>query len=912
MIANSPLDAFPQAPKLGSVITPRQNPNDPIGDSSGKVASNPRAKLKVFFGMAPGVGKTYAMLQDGQNRRSEGLDVVIGRIETHGRADTLALAADLETLPLRALPLHGQTVEEFDLQAAFQRKPHLILLDDLAHANVQGSIHEKRWQDVWDLLDAGINVYTTLNVQHIESLKDVVAQITGLIVRDTIPDTILQRADEIELVDLSPEELIQRLSEGKVFVPEQARHTVERFFRKGNLLALRELSLRRTADHVDADMRRYMSTEGIARTWAVNERLLVCISPAPESASLIRATQRLAERIKAPWLAAYVETTRIRHSGKDRDQIEEHLRLVERLGGETLVLQGDLNLAEDLVQVAVARNVTRILVGKPGGPPWLRLLRPSLIDRLVRICGSIDVMVVARAANIENPAPQHIPNRPRNFPPILHFLWAALVITLATGIGWLMQVRRFELADIVMIYVLGILIVGVRYGRWPAIEAAILSLGAFDFFFVPPTHSFQVADPKHSSTFVVLLIAGIVIGNLTERIRAQMRLARVREQRTLALFKLSAELTQSGGSATMVESVIRSVASQFQSRASILLPDTNGHLSTQGNNHQAFTDKEIAAAQWVYDHQEAAGLGTDTLPGAQALNLPLHGSKGIIGVMAVQPEGVPKWTEPDQRHLLEAFANQAALALERALLVEKGVKVQQQADVDHLRNTLLSSVSHDLCSPLATILNAASTLLEKGEIASNADHREQAKIIHDEAQRLQRLISNLLDVTRLESGQMIVKKKGIPARQLIDSALERANRALNGHDVKLEIPPNLPLIPADPLLMEQVLVHLLENAAHFSPKGQPIEFRVWATDRSITLAVMDQGSGLPTGLEEKIFEKLVRASNTQGETGGGLGLTICKGIVEAHGGWIQGSNRAQGGAQFLVCLPLEASPPGER
>ncbi|MDP2874664.1 MAG: ATP-binding protein, partial [Holophaga sp.] len=375
---------------------------------------------------------------------------------------------------------------------------------------------------------------------------------------------------------------------------------------------------------------------------------------------------------------------------------------------------------------------------------------------------------------------------------------------------------------------------------------------------------------------------------------------------------LSAELTRSGGSASMVESVIRSVASQFQSRASILLPDENGHLTTQGNDHQAITDKEIAAAQWVFDHQEAAGLGTDTLPGAKALNLPLNGSSGIIGVMAVQPEGVPKWTEPDQRHLLEAFANQTALALERALLVEKGAKVQQNANLDHLRNTLLSSVSHDLCSPLARILDVASTLLQENDAQANLDYRQQAEIIQGEAQRLQRQIKNLLDVTRLESGHVVVNKVGVAARQLIESALNHASRALKGRNVKLEIPPNLPLIPADPLLMEQVLINLLENAANFSPKDQSIELRAWATDRSITLAVLDRGSGLPVGLEEKIFEKLVRASTAQGETGGGLGLTICKGIVEAHGGWIQGSNRAQGGAQFLVSLPLEESPPGER
>ena len=854
--------------------TKRPNPDDVLKKIQEEEARQQRAKLKIFFGMAPGVGKTYAMLHDAQDRLDEGLDVVIGVVEAHGRAETLALTAGLDTLPTRTLPYRGMSLEEFDLQGAILRKPRLILMDELAHSNVQGSIHGKRWQDVWDLLDAGIDVYTTVNVQHLESLKDVVAQITGVIVRESIPDTILQRADELELVDLSPEELIQRLKEGKVYVPEQARHAIDRFFRKGNLLALRELALRRTADHVDADMRHYMSNAGIAQTWAANERLLVCISPAPESARLIRATKRLAERIKAPWLAAYVETGRLHHSGRDRDQIEEHLRLVERLGGETVVLQGDLTLAEDLVQVALDRNVTRILVGKPGGPSWLRFLRPSLVERLVHICGSIDIMVIARERDIESPAGKHIPNRPRNFPPLLHFLWAVVVIAIATGIGLVMQMRQFELADIVMVYVLGILMVGAQYGRWPTVAASLLSLGAFDFFFVPPVLSFAVTDAKHTGTFAVMLIVGVVIGNLTERIRAQIRLSRVREQRTLALFKLSDELTRCGGSASMVESAIRSVASQFQSRATILLPGAEGRLKTQGNEGQTISEAEMAAAQWVFDHHEAAGLGTDTLPGVKALNLPLKGSRGTIGVMAIQPEGLPRWTEPDQQHLLEAFANQTALALERAILAEKGAAAQRQADLEQLRNALLSSVSHDLNTPLATILEAAATLTSNDTALPQETRLELAETIHGEAHQLQRLVSNLLEVTHLESGNVEVKKEPLPVEALVRMALDRATRILRGREIKLDVPPGLPKISSDPVLMEQVLVNLLENASRFSPKDQPIEVRAWATDKAITLAVMDHGSGLPEGLEEKIFDKLVRASNPHGRAGTGLGLTI--------------------------------------
>jgi len=889
----------------------RPDPDELLKKVQEEEARQARAKLKIFFGMAPGVGKTFAMLQDAQDRMDEGVDVVIGVVETHGRPETSALLAGLKTLPKRPLPYRGMSLEEFDLQGAILRKPQLILMDELAHSNVQGSIHGKRWQDVWDLLDAGIDVYTTVNVQHIESLKDIVAQITGVIVRESIPDTILKRADEIELVDLPPEELIQRLKEGKVYIPEQARHAIDRFFRKGNLLALRELALRRTADHVDADMRRYMSDQGITKTWAAGDRLLVCISPAPESARLIRATQRLAERLKAPWIAAYVETGRIRHSGKDRDQIEEHLRLVERLGGETAVFQGDLSLAEDLVALAVSRNVTRILVGKPGGPSWLRFFRPSLVDNLVRICGSIDVMVIARDQDMELPPPVRSMSRPRNTPPLVHFLGAAILIASATGLGMLMQMRRFELADIVMVYVLGILIVATRFGLWPAVAASILSVGAFDFFFVPPILSFTITDAKHAGTFAVMLLVGIVIGNLAERIRAQVRLARVREQRTLALFRLAAELTRSGGTAAMVESAIRSVAAQFQSHASILLPDGAGRVEAKNEAEAgaAFSPEELSVAQWSFDHHEAAGLGTDTLPGAKALYLPLKGSRGPIGVMAVKPEGAPHWVEPDQRHLLEAFANQTALALERTLLSEQSAETQRQMDREQLRNALLSSVSHDLRTPLGSIMGAASTLLENDTSLSPEGRRGMLETIHEETHQLQRLVTNLLDVTRLESGVVEVKKEWVPVEEVVGSALERLSRVLGSREIKVEIPSKLPLAPMDPVLMEQVLVNLLENAAKFSPEDQPIEIRAWATERAVTLAIADHGQGLPEGLEEKIFDKLVKAANPHGRTGAGLGLTICKGITEAHGGWIQGSNRPQGGAQFLVSLPLDASPP---
>jgi len=866
-----------------------------------------RARLKLFFGAAPGVGKTYAMLLEAQKLLLDGVDVVAGLVETHGRPETQALTAGLEFLPKKSFPYRGATLEEFDLEVALARKPKVILVDELAHTNAPGALHAKRWQDVWDLLDAGIDVYTTLNVQHLESLRDVVAQITGVLVRENIPDKLLSRADQIELVDIPPEELIERLQEGKVYVPEQARHAVDRFFRRGNLLALRELALRRTAEQVDADMRRYMTSQGIDKTWAAGERLMVCISSRPESGRLIRAAKRMAESLDAPWIVAYIESPRyLSYSEMSRVQIEEHLRQAERLGAETVVLQGSIALAEDLVALATRRNVTKILVGKPSKPRWMELFTGSLLTDLIRASGAIDIHVIAGEGEADGT--QAI-RRPRAHTPPSHFLWSTGVVAVATGLAVFMA-RHFELADVVMVYILAILVVASRLGRWPSLYAAILSVITLDFFIVPPTYSLVVHDTRHFATFLVMLVMGVVIGNLTERIRQQAKLARFREQRTLALFKLSADLTKSGNSTRMVSQAIRSVAAQFQSHVLIFLPDAQGRLKWPPADLAAkFNPAELGVAQWAFDHHEAAGLETDTLPGAHALYLPLTGNKGPIGVMGVLPEDVPRWTEPDQRHLLEAFSNQTALALERTILSERSVETQRQADREHLRNALLSSVSHDLRTPLGGITGAASTLLEDEGRLSASNRTELLETIHEEAQRLQRLVSNLLDVTRIESGVLELKKEWVPVEELVGAALDSLGHLLGDRKVKLDFPMNLPLAPVDPILVEQALINLLENAHKYTPLDQPIEVRAWATEKAVTLAVIDHGPGIPPGEEERIFEKLVRLPQPGARPGAGLGLAICKGIADAHGGRIQASNRPGGGAQFLLSLPLAGQPP---
>jgi len=864
-----------------------------------------RAKLKVFFGAAPGVGKTFAMLSEAQERRKEGLDVLIGVVETHGRSETAALVEGLEVLPRIELAYAGQFLPEFDLTAALARRPNLILMDELAHSNVMGSRHAKRWQDVMELLDAGIDVYTTLNVQHLESLRDVVAQITGVLVRENVPDTVLERADEVELVDLPPDDLLVRLKEGKVYLPDQARHAQEHFFRKGNLLALRELALRHTAESVDAQMRRYMASEGIRKTWAAGDRLLVCVAPTELSTRLIRATRRMAGALSAPWVAVYVETPRhLKYSEEDRALIEANLRLAEKLGGETAVVEGSIHLADDILAFARSRNITKIILGKPSRPRWLELFQGSLVDAIIRESGEVDVYVIS--GDREGEAVKARLSA-RITSPLRNYLLSAFTVLLATSLSGLVF-RRTELADIVMIYLLGILIVATRLGRGPSTLASILSVAAFDFFFIPPYLTFAVSDFRHVGTFGVMLLLGIVIGNLTERNRAQARLARSREQRTQALYRLGQELARSGGSTALVSSAIQSVATQFQSQAVVLLPDASGHLDVS-THPTAFpiTDLERGVGQWVFDHGEAAGLGTNTLPGARATYLPLRGAVGPLGVMGVLPEGAPRWAEPDQRQLLEAFANQTALALERALLAEQSAHDRRRADEERLRNALLSSVSHDLRTPLGVITGAVSTALETPDLTEPA-RRELLQSAQDEAQRLHRLVSNLLDITRLESGALDLHTEWIPIEEVVGAALNRRELAAEAPRIRVNLPVDLPLVAMDGVLMEQLLLNLLDNALKYSPPGSPVDIKAWAAGKSLTLSVSDQGPGIPAGEEERIFEKLARGQAAANRPGAGLGLAICKGIATAHGGRIQAVNHPQGGAQFLVTLPLGTPP----
>ncbi len=862
-----------------------------------------RGKLKVFFGAAAGVGKTYAMLEAAREQRADGVDVLIGYVETHGRAETEALLEGLEILPRRSVEYRGTTLPEFDLDGALARRPSLILVDELAHTNAPGSRHAKRWQDVLELLDAGIDVYTTVNVQHVESLNDVVAKITGVVVRETVPDSVLEQADEVELIDLPPDDLLERFKDGKVYVPDQAQEAVRNFFRKGNLIALRELALRRTAERVDAQMRVYMHEHAIGKAWPTAERLLVCVSPGPESARLVRAAKRMADQLDAPWVAAYVETpAQLRLPAEVRDRVTQTLRLAEQLGAETVRLPGE-KMSEAILAFAHDRNVTKIVVGKPRRRLWTRILIGSIVDALVQGSGDIDIFVIS-AERQQGVSPSLIRRRaiPTDWAP---YIWAMAVVALASGVAWL-TLPFFELANLVMVYLLGIVVVATRYGRGPSLTASVLSVAALDFLFVAPVFTFAVSDVRYLFTFAVMLLVGLVTSSLAARIRMQAVAARQREERTAALYAMSRELASTRGVDQLLTIAVRHISEVFRSQVVVLLPGAGG-LVPSGGGQFALDSNELGVAKWVHEHHQPAGLGTATLPGAAALYLPLQAPRGPVGVLGVRPADAHALDAPDQLHQLETFANQTALAIERAQLADEAQQAQVRMETERLRNSLLSSVSHDLRTPLATITGAASTILESGSRLDAQTRQELLESVREEADRLNRLVQNLLEMTRLESGALQLRREWHPLEEVIGAALSRLGKELADRRVDTRVPPDLPLVPIDDVLVEQVLVNLLDNAAKYTPRESPIRIMATATDRAVTVEVADRGPGLPRGEEDKVFEKFHRG--VEGGRGVGLGLAIAQGIVKAHGGRIWAQNLPEGGVAFLFTLPLAGTPP---
>ncbi len=883
-----------------------------------------RGRLKIFLGAAAGVGKTFAMLQAAQALHKQGQPLLVGIIETHGRSETAALLAGLELLPRRRVAYGNATLEEFDLDAALQRHPPLILVDELAHTNAAGSRHAKRWQDVEELLAAGIDIFSTLNIQHIESLNDVVTQITGVRVWETVPDTFFEQAYEVELVDLPPDELLQRLHEGKVYLPQQAERAVENFFRKGNLIALRELALRRTADRVDVQMRDYREHHAIDKVWPVRERVMVCIGPGPENEKLIRVGKRMADYLHAEWVVVYIETPKLlRLPEKQREVVARMLRLAETLGAEPVTLSGATHFSEDVLAYAHARNVSRIVMGKPHRSGWQRWIFGSVVDAIVAGSGVIDVNIVSTSADdmrphfslsafvggyfgLRRPASEFPSGKPR----ARGYLAGLAVVAACTIIAAFMH-SRFELANIIMVYLLGVVVVAVRYGRGPSVLAAVLGVASFDFFFVKPYFTFAVSDTQFLITFAVMLVVGLVISNLTASVRLQARVAAYRERRTAALYAMSRELAATRGEQNLLEVAVRHVAEVFGAKSVVLLPDAHGriHYPVSAPKPYSLHHADLGVAQWVHDHSQMAGRGTDTLPGTEGIYLPLHGAAGALGVLALMPKELRRVLLPEQRRLLETFAGQVVLALERINLSKRAAAAQVETETERLRNSLLSAISHDLRTPLAAIVGASSSLLAEDVQLSMEAKRDLSRDILESAQRMSELVNNVLDMARLQAGAVKLNRQWYPLEEVVGSVLTRLQERLKQHSVVVNLPLNLPWLYIDGGLMEQVLANLLENAVKYTPTGTPIEINASVADNMVTVEVADRGPGLPPGSEELVFEKFHRAQLEGPQGGVGLGLTICRAIIEVHGGKIWAENRSGGGAVFKFSLPAMSQPP---
>lgn len=886
----------------------RPNPDALLQKVAADEAKAKRGRLKVFLGYAAGVGKTYAMLQEARRLAASGVDVVVGYVEPHGRPETESLLAGLPSLPMLEVPYRGTTLREFDVDAALARKPQVLLVDELAHTNAPGLRHVKRWQDIEEVLDAGIDVHTTCNVQHVESLNDVVAQVSGVIVRETVPDDVLNRADELTLIDVTPEDLLDRLRAGKVYLAPQAERALQSFFRRENLVALREMAMRRAAERVHVDVQSARQGKGTDAVWATRECLLVCVGPSPSSTKVIRAAKRLSNSLHAELVAVHVENDAARLlSDADRARLAANLRLAESLGAEIATLTGEDVVGETL-EYAQRRNVTKIVIGKSetrrrwGSPA-------SLTDRLIRDSGHIDVYVVRGTEG------------PRSQPKIwlkeplasARAWWGSLgVLAGATGAAWLLDWLGLGEGNIIMTFLLGVVLTSVFFGRWPSVVASVLSVILFDIFFTEPYYTVVVRDSQYLVTFFIMLCVGLVTSALMASIHRQAAASTLRERRTDALYRLGRKLTGVIGRKFLAVETERVMSDVFGCEAAVLLPD-DGRLRPIVDHAASFAadGSEIAVAQWVLDHQQPAGRGTDTLPAAQAYYLPLVSPEGTLGVLGLKHPDLDEFLLSDARSLVEAFASLLAMALERDRLMLESQDATVKASTQELRSTLLASVTHDLRTPLAAIAGASSSLLQgdSGDHMQPRIRRELLTSIYEESEHVCRLVENLLRLTQLNSDRFALEKQWCPVEEVIGSALHRLDRLLEGRPVTIKLPDELLMGQFDAVLIEQVLINLLENAARYTPLGSPIFVRADRQRQGITIIVEDSGPGIAPHELEVIFETFQRGSRVHSDSrGAGLGLAICRAIVQAHGGTIAASNRSAGGATFRIWLPADDVP----
>ena len=872
-----------------------------------------RGKLKIFFGASAGVGKTFAMLGAARTACEQGTALIVGLVETHGRTDTEAMTRDLPRLPLKAMPYRDRVLQEFDLDAALawarmQADP-LLLLDELAHSNAPGSRHPKRWQDVEELLDAGVDVWSTMNVQHLESLNDIVGGITGVRVWETVPDRLFDEADEVVVVDLPPDELLARLKAGKVYLPAQAERAAGNFFRKGNLLALRELALRRTADRVDDEMQAWRRRSAVQTVWPNREALLACVGTGDSAEKVVRASARLAAQLDVPWHAVHVETPAVQRlpDGR-REQALRVLKLAQELGA-TVATPSAPEAAPALVRHAREHNLSRLVVGRGRRRwPW----QSSAADRIAELADDLDVIQVALpAAARERPAQATGASKPAALQG--EFPWRGYAAAVAACAGVALAATPLlgllELTNIVMIFLLAVVGVGWFYGRGPAVLAAFIGVALFNFFFVPPRFSFAVNDGEFLVTFAVMLVVALAIGQLTAGLKVQAQAATLREHRMRGLYEMSRDLSAALLPEQVAEIGARFLVSEFAAKATLLVADDNDRLRALPGGSAAVDE---AVAQWAFDRGEPAGFGTDTLAASACLVLPLKAPMRLRGVLAVEPAD-RRTLGPDPRRLLDTCASLLAISLERIHYIDVAQKSTVQIESERLRNSLLSAISHDLRTPLAALVGLADTL----SMAPAQGERGQAEVatsIRESALRMNAMVSNLLDMARLEAGAVPMRREWQPLEEVVGSALAASAPVLQGRPVRVRLADDLPLLHLDAVLFERVLVNLLENAAKYTPAGSAIEISATTSSTAVTVLVDDHGPGLPPGREEALFDKFERGSTECALPGVGLGLAICRAIVQAHQGTIRGTNRKApagiAGARFTIELP-RGEPPAD-
>ena len=867
-----------------------------------------RGRLRIFFGASAGVGKTYSMLSAARQLAAT-RDVLIGIVETHGRAETEALLEGLAVLPRKRIDYHGRQLSEFDIDTALERRPQLILVDELAHSNVAGSRHPKRWQDVEELLVAGIDVFTTVNVQHLESLNDVVGGITGVRVGETVPDSVFDGADEVVLVDLPADELLARLKLGKVYQPAQAERAGRNFFRKGNLIALRELALRRTAERIGDDVRAYRVEKSIDTVWRTGTALLACVGPGSGAEGVVRSAARLAAQLGAEWHAVYVETPALQRLGAGpRERILQALKLARDLGAATAVLSGD-SIEVAVIDYARSHNLSRIALGRGRGHagwPW----RVPCGRRIARLAPDIELLEVAAPqeteADVAVRVPRVAPDVPARTAIVAH--GTAILSSLGMALAATPTIAWLDLANIAMLFLLVVLLVAVRFGRGPSVTATCVSVACFDFFFVPPRFTFAISDLQYLVTFGVMLAVGLITGHLTAGLRFQAHVAARRESRTRALYEFARALSGVLQTEQIQEATRDAIGRTFNARTILLLPDADGRVSPAAEDGgETIAALDTGIAQWAFDHGASAGMGTDTLPGNPVFYMPLVAPMRTRGVLAIEATE-PHWLlAPEQRQQLDTFAALAAIALERVHYIEVAQDALVKIESERLRNSLLAALSHDLRTPLTSLMAQAESLARSSPPLAPAQ-RTMADALREEMVRMSMLVTNLLDMARIESGDVKLRLQWQPVEEVIGSALAASRAALAGHAVQTHVPADLPLVQYDAVLIERVLSNLLDNAGKYTPPGSTVAISAERRGVWLDIAVTDDGPGLPSGQEEAVFEKFTRGERESAKPGVGLGLAICRAIVNAHGGTIHAANRPEGGACFVFTLPLGTPP----